>query len=236
LWLFLAVRYASRFLASTSKEVLRVPDNKSHLSSVRQYFDSVAWNYQEAPNARIWRVVRRMEARAVQDSLGPLQGKNIIELGCGSGFYTRLLLEMGARHVLAVDISPEMLRRLQMECVTPIMGDVATFTPDRSFEVLLATGVLEFVPDPEAVLRNAALFASPNARFVVLYPMANLLGLAYRLFHRRHGFHINLFRRWSICRLAQATGWSVADIRQSGPFSACARLIRSGRFEGTVSH
>jgi ubiquinone/menaquinone biosynthesis C-methylase UbiE len=207
---------------------LRVPDNKSHLSLVRWYFDSVASHYQEASNGRIWRVVRRMEARAVQESLGSLQGKNVIELGCGSGFYTRLLLEMGARHVLAVDISPEMLRGLQMERVTPIMGDVAKFTTDRSFEVLLAAGVLEFVPDPEAVLRNAALFALPNARFVILYPTANLLALAYWLYHRRHGFHINLFRHGSICRLAKATGWSVADIRQSGPFSACARLIRSG--------
>lgn len=199
----------------------------SHQLSVRQYFDSVASGYHRASVGKIWGSLRRLEAAAVRRSLGSLQGAEVIELGCGTGFYTELLFDMGARHVVAVDLSPDMLRYLRADRVTAIVADVATFAPDRPFEVLLAAGVLEFVSDPEAVLRNAARFALSGGRLVILYPKANLFGFAYRLFHSRHGFHINLFLRATVHRMAEAAGWRVDSIVRCGPFSDCARLIRS---------
>lgn len=42
--------------------------------------------------------------------VGGLEGKRVLDVACGVGFYTRLLKQRGAAQVLGVDISPEMIR------------------------------------------------------------------------------------------------------------------------------
>jgi SAM-dependent methyltransferase len=50
-----------------------------------------------------------LEVQATLRKLGDLLGKKVIELGCGPGFYTRHLVELGAV-VLALDFSAEALK------------------------------------------------------------------------------------------------------------------------------
>jgi SAM-dependent methyltransferase len=42
--------------------------------------------------------------------VGPLEGKRVLDLACGFGYYTRRLKQRGAAQVIGVDISPEMIR------------------------------------------------------------------------------------------------------------------------------
>ena len=91
----------------------------------------------------------------------------MLELGCGAGFYTRALLARGAAHVWAVDLAVEMLRALPRDHVTPVLGDAANVTLGRTFALILAAGIFEFVAPPR-VLANAAAHAAPGARLVVL--------------------------------------------------------------------
>ena len=157
------------------------------LTKVETYFSSVASAYQTASDKILWRMVREREARAVLQAIGDVAGRDVLELGCGAGFYTRLLLERGARHVHAVDLSRQMLDQLPAGAVTAWQGDATTIDPGRRFPVLLSAGMLEFVPDPLAVLRHAAQLACPDGAFTILYPTDTFLGRAYRRFHRRHG-------------------------------------------------
>ncbi|HRD77584.1 MAG TPA: class I SAM-dependent methyltransferase, partial [Hyphomicrobiaceae bacterium] len=158
------------------------------------------------------------------DLLGDVRGRDILELGCGAGFYTRLVLSRGAGHVWAVDLSERMIAELPSEGVTGIHADATTANPGRSFDTLLSAGMLEFVPDPKAVLANAARFAAPNGRFAVLMPTASMLGRIYQRFHRRHGLSINLFDSSQLSRLGGETGWTLANWVQAGPYSAAALL------------
>jgi SAM-dependent methyltransferase len=193
---------------------------------VEAYFSDVAAGYHAASEGRVWGAVRRREARAVEALLGPLEGRDVLELGCGAGFYTRRLLARGARHVHAIDVSERMLAQLPGERVTPILGDAAAVDAGRRFDVMLSAGMLEFVPDPAAALRNAARHAAPGARLVILYPTRSVLGGLYRRFHRRHGLSISLFDRPGIEELARASGWLLETIVRAGPYSATARLVR----------
>jgi SAM-dependent methyltransferase len=197
----------------------------ANLARVEAYFSAVAGRYQQASTHALWRRVREREARAVFALLGPIAGEEVLELGCGAGYYTRLLLERGARHVVAVDLSARMLAELPTGPVTPLCGDAATLDPGRRFGVLLSAGMLEFVPDPLAVLRNAARYAAPGAALTILAPTDTLLGRGYRRFHRRHGMEITLFDGATMARLAGSSGWRVADRRPAGPYSAATRLV-----------
>jgi ubiquinone/menaquinone biosynthesis C-methylase UbiE len=193
---------------------------------VQSYFDKVASGYQRASQNPLWGSVRRYELQALLRMAGPVAGCEVLELGCGAGFYTRLLLAEGARHVHAVDVSERMLAELPRANVTPLHGDAATVDTGRTFALLVSAGMLEFVPDPVAVLRNAARLAAPGAILAILFPTSGLLGRAYRRFHRGHGLEIRLFSELDVRRLAADAGWSVARLERAGPYSACARLER----------
>lgn len=194
---------------------------------VRSYFDGVAAGYQGASTGWIWRGVRRREQAAFLDVLGPVAGRDVLELGCGAGFYTRLLLDQGARHVWAVDFSDQMIAQLPTGNITPIVGDAATVEPGRTFDFIASAGMLEFVPDAGAVLGNAARLARPGAKLALLYPTDSVTGRGYRTFHKRNGLDIRLFSDQSLGVLAREAGWHLVRTRLAGPFSAAAELRRS---------
>lgn len=197
------------------------------MSQVKNYFDKVASGYQTASKGGLWSRVRDQERHALMGMLGSVASRDVLELGCGAGFYTRQLLAAGARHVWAVDLSAPMLRELPRQSVTSIQGDAAAIDAGRTFDLMLSAGMLEFVPDPVAVLRNAARHAAPGAVFAILHPTGGLLGQAYRWFHRRNGMEIKLFDAAAIAGMAAESGWMVAASANAGPYSGTVRLIRS---------
>lgn len=196
-------------------------------TSVESYFSAVASQYQHASNMRAWGYLRRRESNALMDLLGPVTGKDVLELGCGAGYYTRLLLSSGAKSVVAVDLSAAMLEQLPKQQVQPIQADAAQVDPGRTFDLMLSAGMLEFVEDPRAALSNAARHANEGARLAILFPLNNVLGRGYRKFHRRHGMEIGLFDRTAIDKLARESGWALKRYVPAGPYSAAALLERT---------
>ncbi|MFM9941880.1 MAG: class I SAM-dependent DNA methyltransferase [Hyphomicrobiaceae bacterium] len=193
---------------------------------VQTYFDRVASGYQQASGNPLWGRVRLREQRSFLRMLGPVAERDVLELGCGAGYYTRLVLAEGAKHVVACDFSEPMLAELPKANVTPLHGDAASIDPGRKFDVLVSAGMLEFVPDPAAVFVNAARFANPGAKFAILYPTRSLLGHLYQGFHRRNGMNIHLFDPAGLRAMAEAAGWTITRSTSAGPYSACARLER----------
>lgn len=198
----------------------------STIGKVEAYFTGVASGYQTASSGAVWGIVRRREAAALTLALGGVAGDDVLELGSGAGFYTRLLLAQGARHVWAVDLSQRMLDELPRDGITPIQGDAARVDVGRRFRRLVSAGMLEFVLDATDALRNAARHADPGARLVLLVPSRTLLGRAYRRFHAGHGLTIRLFDRQSLLAAARESGWVVDHVSRAGPYSLVARLTR----------
>ncbi|WKV70476.1 class I SAM-dependent methyltransferase [Streptomyces sp. PCS3-D2] len=86
--------------------------------------------------------------------VGEVSGKSVIDLACGTGFYSRELKRRGASEVLGVDISGEMIAvARQLEDADPLgvryqVGDVAELPPvARPFDVALAVQLLNYAPD-----------------------------------------------------------------------------------------
>lgn len=109
---------------------------------------------------------RRIRTRALELlDVGP--GDHVLELGCGTGSNTRLLVDQGV-HVTALDLSEPMLQvaRKKVPGATFLAADILTFTPDRPVDACLISFVLhEMTPE----IRVAALqAASRHARVGVL--------------------------------------------------------------------
>ena len=201
-----------------------VRDGTLHDERVRAHFGARAAGYQAASERWPWDRLRESEAAVVGAVLGDLTGCEVLELGCGAGFYTRMMLARGAASVVAVDITPEMLEALPRERVLPVLGDAATIRIGRRFQRLLSAGVLEFVREPVTVLRNARAHAADGATMVVLAPNKSRLGRLYGLYHRCHGVPIHLFPPSGVAALAQTTGWRVTASRPAPPLSTVLLL------------
>jgi SAM-dependent methyltransferase len=84
--------------------------------------------------------------------------ESVLEVGCGTGHFSRWLAGRDPVDVVGADRSLPMLleaRRLGMARIVAGDGSSLPF-PDGSFDVVLVVTVLEFVSDPRAVLREAA--------------------------------------------------------------------------------
>jgi SAM-dependent methyltransferase len=195
------------------------------LDRTTEYFNRQAASYQVASTRGLWSRIRSRESRAVMALANPVEGADVLELGCGAGFYTRALLARGAVHVWAVDRATEMLRALPRDGVTPVLGDAATVELGRTFPLIVAAGIFEFVA-PARVLANAAAHAAPGARLVVLYSAPTLAGRAFRAFHARHGVDARLHSRAEFDEAAAGSGWSIGEWRACGLFGLAARYSR----------
>lgn len=118
-------------------------------------------------------VVRRRNH--VYDALGAAAGHDILDVGCGPGFYTAELLDVvgDGGSLVAVDVSPAMLALAERRCtgrpnVTFHLGG-ATAPPvsDASFDRAVCLQVLEYVSDADAALAEIARALRPGRRAVV---------------------------------------------------------------------
>jgi SAM-dependent methyltransferase len=140
---------------------------------VQALFDAKAatWAAKYAPGGAL--AARRARlAAAVGARAGP--GGRVLDLGCGSGDLALHLAEAGLR-VTGCDISARMLE--QAERADPAATWVELDPAWRelpfaagAFGAVVASSVLEYVADPEAVLRECARVLAPGGALVCTVP------------------------------------------------------------------
>lgn len=88
----------------------------------------------------------------------PLNCRNALEIGCGTGTFARLLAQR-SQNVLALDLSPEMIR-IARECSTKFpnikfeLGDVRErVLPGESFDCIATIATLHHLPFREILLK-----------------------------------------------------------------------------------
>lgn len=197
---------------------------------VKAYFSAQAPTYQQGWGKWPWSKIRQSESTAIMQLLATdeVSGKDIIEFGSGSGFYTRMLLRLKPKNICAIDFSREMLDHLPNSAVaagliTPIHGDAMTVDVGKQFELIFSAGMLEFVPNAAATLANIAKHAAADATLVLLIPRNNWLGYLYKLFHLKHGVKINLFSLQKIKVLTRYE-WKLVESKKCGLFSLALKF------------
>jgi SAM-dependent methyltransferase len=121
------------------------------------------------PATNYWRAVEIAAIRP--DDLPAGLG---LDLGCGDGRLTRLVLEqVGGRRVVGVDPDPLETRLAEMEGIYErihtALGDRIP-EPDASFDWVFSNSVLEHIPDLAPVLTEVARLLRPDGRFIFTVP------------------------------------------------------------------
>lgn len=141
--------------------------------------------------------------RWVFEKIRPHLGKDILEVGCGIGNLTGLLLEKG--RVIAADINQGYLRIVENKLQGHpnlkefLLWDIRQEHPKNlcmSIDTIVCSNVLEHVEDDNSVLENFYQLLPSGGRLIILVPA--LKGL-YNLLDKELGH----FRRYSKEELIQ---------------------------------
>jgi SAM-dependent methyltransferase len=122
---------------------------------------SVADMYDEFAEAYAARVDTKphnayYERPATLSLLPDVQGKRVLDAGCGPGVYTGWLVNHGAE-VVAVDVSPKMVRLAQQRVGSRArvfhadMSQPLDFAQDETFDLVVSALALHYVRDWDAV-------------------------------------------------------------------------------------
>ncbi|MFB6097460.1 MAG: class I SAM-dependent methyltransferase [Haloferacaceae archaeon] len=122
--------------------------------------DDVAQEYDEKRFSRGGRLIDRREKQAVLDAIGPVDGKSVLEIACGTGRFTVMLAERGA-DIVGLDISGPMLAQGRVKARTADVADHVEFMrgdaarlpfPDDHFDTVFAMRFFHLADTPAKFL------------------------------------------------------------------------------------
>jgi 2-polyprenyl-3-methyl-5-hydroxy-6-metoxy-1,4-benzoquinol methylase len=131
-----------------------------------------------------------------------VEGKEVADIACGTGYGTQLLGAAGARSVHGMDLSAEAVAACAERYGSPrVMFSVANAedladVADGAFEVVVSFETIEHLPHVEAYLDEMARILKPGGTYLVSTPDRRLSSVMY-LFRRRptNQFHVREYTR-----------------------------------------
>jgi len=113
----------------------------------------------------------------LKDILGPLASiedfkeKLVAEIGAGTGRLIKLLSEVGAKHVVAIEPSAAMV---PLKAYTASLGSRMTYLQEKgdawkydNLDYILSIGVLHHIFDPHPTIKNAYQNLKPNGKMII---------------------------------------------------------------------
>ncbi|WP_157099749.1 class I SAM-dependent methyltransferase [Microbispora sp. ATCC PTA-5024] len=118
---------------------------------------------------------RDLEVYSVLEALGPLEGLSVLDLACGTGFYSREIKRRGAARVVGVDLSPEMIATAQqIEKDNPLgidylVQDAADLNGTGDFDIATGVHLLHYATSAQhlaGICAGIATTLRPGGRFI----------------------------------------------------------------------
>ena len=111
---------------------------------------------------------------AILDNAGICAGIDVLDVACGTGVLFPDYLERGVASLIAIDISPEMVRlaRGKYPQVTVLCGDVERTEFEKCFDAVVIYNAFPHFPEPARLLERLSKWVKPGGRLTVAHGMS----------------------------------------------------------------
>jgi SAM-dependent methyltransferase len=131
----------------------------------------------ERPLVRLLRPGLFRRRKLAVDTVGSYSSPRVLDVGCGSGRIGEFVLEAGTARYVGVDFSEPMielarsrLERYPPEQVELVLEDFLDASIDETFDVVLAVGLFDYLPEPHRYARKMFELCAPGGCVVGSFP------------------------------------------------------------------
>jgi len=126
----------------------------------------------------------------VEETIGPLGGKRLLDIGCGTGEYLKAASDRGM-DVTGIDVDASLTERIHRKLGFRVVTGLFTADtfPRHTFDVIVLSHVIEHLQEPLELLKSIRAALKPGGAFVMCTPNADsFLEVVHNLYGRwRHG-------------------------------------------------
>jgi 2-polyprenyl-3-methyl-5-hydroxy-6-metoxy-1,4-benzoquinol methylase len=158
---------------------------------------------------------------------------DLLEIGCGPGFFLTEAARAGIARVVGVDPNPWAVDEARRRGLEVHLGSIEAVPAGRRFDAVAMLDVLEHVPAPLPFLAAVAARLRPDGRLLIMTP--NIRSLLARISGRRWVSlkvpeHVRYYSPRSMRRLLARSGFDVVELRGAGQYVTVAFVLdRLGR-------
>lgn len=122
---------------------------------------------------RLFRKSMRLRFLKAVEGCRPLQGKTVLDVGCGPGHYSITVAQRGAARVVGIDLAEGMLqfaaRHAALAGVSDrcqfLVADFSTYSASEPFDYVIVMGFMDYVADARQVIERVLLLTRFKAFF-----------------------------------------------------------------------
>lgn len=155
--------------------VTRHPADRFDVETVRQQWDVASDAYADAQRRGVDYYRLNFFGPAMIEACGDVCDLEVLDVGCGAGYFSREMAKRKAKRVVGIDISSNQLQHAEQRessdnlGIEYILGDAAEAIedfPEASFDLVTACVSLVDMPDPARVIRGAHRVLRDRGRFI----------------------------------------------------------------------
>lgn len=176
------------------KEMEKDNRTKTFFQKYAYDFDAIYGNKHSSISKiinNIFRKSMRLRFEKTIEGCVPIQGKSVLDIGCGPGHYAFELARRGAKKVVGIDFAPEMIKiakrkakefNLEDKC-SFIVADFMTTDFPEPFDYSIVMGVMDYIPEPEKFVKKV-IDVTSNKAFFSFPVKGGLLALQRKIRYR----------------------------------------------------
>jgi ubiquinone/menaquinone biosynthesis C-methylase UbiE len=120
---------------------------------------------------RLFRQSMKLRFEKTIEGCNPIQGKSVLDIGCGPGHYAITLAQRGAGRVVGIDFAEGMLT-LATEHAKKVgvgercnfmVADFYKYVPEELFDYVVVMGFMDYMPEPESVVEKVLSLTKSKA-------------------------------------------------------------------------
>lgn len=133
-------------------------------------FDKVAQQYDAPHRVALSEIINKK----IQDSVGDLTGKTVMDYGCGTGLIGLPLAEKAEELVLVdpsskmIEVTQTKIKENQLENANTKVGTIKTLDLKTSSDLIVMSLVMLHVPDTKELLTGLYQALKPNGRLLIV--------------------------------------------------------------------